>query len=121
MKTTIRRVLAATATIVFSVAGAAMTIEPAAAVEVAVAWDGGTNVTLDGAETTAVIRDGIYVSSPLCSDAINAAVQAGISFPDSARSNCSTALSVCARDARAAGRAYSGVRFYTTEYKCLVV
>ena len=124
MRTNIRRGLAATATTtILAVAGAAMTIEPATALGVAVAWDDGTNITLDGTETAAVVADGVYASGPLCSTAVDIAAQAGILFPDWARSTCAYVVSVCAHQARDAGRAYSGARFYASqgEYRCLVV
>jgi hypothetical protein len=119
--TLIRRTLASTLTaVVVTGIGALTMTEPASALTVSTAWDGGTDVTLDAVETNAAISGGIYATSGMCSNAINTSLQSGSYFSDWARTNCKTLLVTCAQDAHGNGRALSAVRFYATTYKCLV-
>jgi hypothetical protein len=119
--TAVRRLAARSISIaLLAGAGVLATTHPAGAVGVSAAWDGGSDVTLSSSETGAAVADGIYASGSMCSAAITTAVQAGIYFSDWARSNCSTAVVACAKDAYAHNRALSGVRFYATRYTCLV-
>jgi len=84
-------------------------------------WDSGTNLLLDGGETSAAIADGNAYTSRLCADAIDLAVQQGISFADQARSTCATAVITCAKDARSRGNALSGTRLFADGgHRCLV-
>ena len=99
--TLIRRSLACTATAVLVTGIGALTMtEPASAVDVTYsAWDSGTNVLLDSAETSAAVGQGIAFTGGTCAAATTEAAQAGVFFPDRARSACPTALITCARDA----------------------
>jgi hypothetical protein len=84
-------------------------------------WDSGTNLLLDGGETSAAVAEANAYTSPLCADAIDLAIQQGISFPDRARSTCATAVVTCAKDARSRGNALSGTRMFADGgYRCLV-
>ena len=58
----------------------------------------------------------------MCAAAIDQAAVAGITFWDSARMSCGSALVHCAQDAQAHGRALSAVRFTSSgAHTCLVV
>jgi hypothetical protein len=121
--TLIRRSLACTATAVLVTGIGALTMtEPASAVEVSYsAWDSGTNVLLDSAETSAAVAQGTAFTDGVCAHAITTAVQAGVFFPDQARSACPTALITCARDAYSNHRALSGARLFADgSVRCLV-
>ena len=121
--TSIRRAAsAAVAAALMTAVGGLTTHDAATAYEVSYsAWDSGTNVLLDGAETSAAVGQGIAFTSGVCGHAITTAVQTGVFFPDQGRSVCPTALIDCARDAHSNNRALSGARLFADGHvRCLV-
>ncbi len=119
--TMIPRALASTATAVLVTVAGGLSRDAASAYEVSYsAWDAGTNVLLDSAETAAALSQGNAFTSGVCSAAVTKAAQTGVFFPDRARSACPTALIDLCQDAYTKGNALSGARLFADgNVRCL--